>query len=80
MPLDAALTSRYSSCSCARVGTPVEGRANRTLIQVLADELRLPKSRIKILSGARTRVKTIGIHDLSGAELGGLLEALVESL
>ncbi|MCK4418377.1 YggU family protein [Candidatus Aerophobetes bacterium] len=40
---------------------PVEGKANKALIQFLAKEFRVKKSEIKIVSGHTTRIKTIHI-------------------
>lgn len=40
---------------------PVEGRANRELIKFLAGELGVPKSKLSIRSGAKSRVKTVQV-------------------
>ncbi len=40
---------------------PVEGRANETLIRVLAKELRISPSSIEIIKGHHSREKTIKI-------------------
>ena len=41
---------------------PVEGKANRALIALLSDKLRIPKSCIHITSGKSARTKTIQIQ------------------
>ncbi|MEM2727054.1 MAG: DUF167 domain-containing protein [Archaeoglobaceae archaeon] len=40
---------------------PVEGRANAELIEVLADHFKVPKSKIRIVSGGRTKKKIVEI-------------------
>ena len=42
--------------------SPVDGKANRALIQVLADYFSVPKSAISILHGERSRKKLIQIE------------------
>jgi len=44
---------------------PVEGRANKALKELLAKKLGLPKGNIEIISGERSRTKSIRIHGLS---------------
>ena len=48
---------------------PLENRANRQLIELLADSLAVPRTSIKILSGHRSRLKTVQILALSRKEL-----------
>jgi len=48
---------------------PVEGAANEACIKLLANELGLKKSQIKISSGAKSRKKTVMIKDISKEEL-----------
>jgi len=38
---------------------PVDGKANKALIQLLAKEFKVPKSRIKILQGETSRDKLV---------------------
>lgn len=40
----------------------VDGRANKRLLEILAEHLRIPKSKITILKGTKTRNKTIQIN------------------
>ncbi len=40
---------------------PVEGAANEALIELLAETLRLPRRAIRIVSGARGRLKRVAI-------------------
>ncbi|MDI7775422.1 DUF167 family protein [Asticcacaulis sp. EMRT-3] len=48
---------------------PIEGRANTALIALLAKALDMPKSRITLLSGDTSRLKTLEIDGLDEAEL-----------
>ncbi len=43
---------------------PVEGKANKELIEVLAKYFKVKKSQIEILRGAKNREKTIQINNL----------------
>jgi len=52
---------------------PVEGKANRALIAFLAQALGVRKQQIELLSGDRSRLKRLLIHDLSPAEVSGRL-------
>jgi uncharacterized protein (TIGR00251 family) len=54
---DGSLTIRLKS-------PPVEGKANQELIQLLANELNVPKSSIRIKSGASSKSKLVEIDDL----------------
>lgn len=51
----------------------VEGEANRALIRFLAEEIGVPKSDIEIVSGDRSRRKTVRIRGIS---VDGVLKAL----
>ena len=44
---------------------PVEGKANKALQQFLAKKLDVPKGEVEIVSGERSRIKSIRIHGLS---------------
>lgn len=39
----------------------IEGKANKAIIEFLSDELKIPKSKIKILNGEKSSIKTIQI-------------------
>ena len=53
---------------------PVDGKANETLIELLAKRLGVSKSTIKIISGERSKLKTVQINGLSQKEITNLLE------
>jgi len=41
---------------------PVEGRANRELIEILSDELNIPKSNVEIISGKTSKNKLVRLR------------------
>lgn len=47
---------------------PVEGAANSLLVEFMAKKLGLPKSRIELISGEKSRHKTLKIDGLTMAE------------
>ncbi len=47
----------------------VENRANRALIQLLAKKLGIAKGRVEIVSGGRSRQKSVKIYGLSPEEV-----------
>ncbi len=52
---------------------PVGGAANKSLIAFLADQLRLPKEHIEIISGKTSRLKLIRVQGLPPNEINDLL-------
>lgn len=48
---------------------PIDGKANKALQQFLSKKLGIPKTNIEIISGERSRVKSIKIHGLSDREV-----------
>jgi uncharacterized protein (TIGR00251 family) len=52
---------------------PVEGKANKALVQFLAKKLGLPKRDIEIVSGEHSREKSIRINGLSVEEVMRIL-------
>lgn len=51
-----------------RVGAPaVEGAANTALIRLVADELHVPKSAVRIVAGATSRQKLVRIDGVEPA-------------
>ena len=46
---------------------PVEGKANRAVIELLASHLRVPKSSIRIVSGEHAPLKLIEVAGLDSA-------------
>ncbi|MFW6147014.1 MAG: DUF167 domain-containing protein [Thermodesulfobacteriota bacterium] len=54
---------------------PVDGSANRDLIDMLSRHLKVPKKRIEILKGHTARRKIVKFHDISMEELRRSLSA-----
>ncbi len=55
---------------------PVEGKANKALIALLARRLGIGKGRIEIVSGGRSRLKTVRIYGLSSKEVTSFMRDL----
>jgi uncharacterized protein (TIGR00251 family) len=53
---------------------PVEGKANRALIEFLSDLLNVSKSRIEIVAGQRGLDKIVSITDMTAAEVQAVIE------
>ena len=54
--------------------SPVDGKANKALKELLAKRLRLPKGNVEIISGEQSRVKLIKIQGRSLENVKGLLK------
>lgn len=52
---------------------PVDGKANKALIKVLADKFNLPKKKIEIISGWTSRFKRVRIHGLRSKDVVSLI-------
>jgi uncharacterized protein (TIGR00251 family) len=52
---------------------PVEGAANSLLVEFMAKRLGVPKSNIEIVSGGKSRRKTLKIEGMSKAEVSSIL-------
>ena len=53
---------------------PVDGEANKALIQLLAKSLGISKGRVEIVAGKSSKLKTIRIYGLSEKDVSLLLE------
>jgi uncharacterized protein YggU (UPF0235/DUF167 family) len=42
---------------------PLHGEANKKIIELFAKELGVPKSRVSIISGKRSKYKTLGVEE-----------------
>jgi len=54
---------------------PVDGKANDECVRFFADLAGVPKSRVRIVSGATSRMKLVEIEGVSQEALEKLLEA-----
>lgn len=52
---------------------PVEGLANQDLVALLSRRLRVAKERIEIMSGHKSRTKTVRFHGITEHDLSPLL-------
>ena len=52
---------------------PVEGKANKALVELLAKELGVSRGRVEIVSGKASRLKSVRIHGLSSEEIEDLI-------
>jgi uncharacterized protein len=48
---------------------PVDGKANEECVRFFADLARVPRSRVRIITGASSRVKVVEIEDVAQAEM-----------
>lgn len=48
---------------------PIEGRANEAMIALMAEALDLPKSRLSLVSGDTSRLKTVEITGTNEADI-----------
>lgn len=55
---------------------PVEGKANKALVEWLSRRLNLPASQLRISAGAKSRFKTIQIEGAAAEKVLGRLSAL----
>jgi len=54
---------------------PVEGAANAAVVKFIADLLGVAKSRVRIVSGEKSRDKSLAIEGMSDEEVRGRLGA-----
>ena len=52
---------------------PVDGKANKELVETLADALGVPKSRVSFKSGETSKTKRLLVRGMTAAEAGKLL-------
>ncbi len=55
---------------------PIEGKANKALRELLAKRLGVAKENVEIVSGERSRLKSVRIRGLSLEDVNGRLEGL----
>jgi uncharacterized protein (TIGR00251 family) len=70
---DQLLDLRSETIRVKLTAPPVEGEANRALIKFIARLCRVPKADVEIVSGEKSRQKTILIR---GLELGAIVDRL----
>lgn len=55
---------------------PVDGKANKELVETVADAFDMAKSRVKFKSGETSKTKRIVLSGVSGAELEKMLKEI----
>src|SRR3990172_13075694 len=58
---------------------PVDGKANKALIEFLAKVLDVPRSRVEIIAGASGRDKLVSILDLDSGEAQARIQKYLKS-
>ncbi len=58
---------------------PDKGRANASLVLVLADALGLKRSQVELIAGATSRAKKFLVREMTAAELSAKLAVLLAS-
>ncbi|MDY7036168.1 MAG: DUF167 domain-containing protein [Thermodesulfobacteriota bacterium] len=53
---------------------PIDGMANKALIELLAKRLRIPKGNIEIISGKSSRLKHVQIRGLSLVDISTMIK------
>jgi uncharacterized protein len=70
------LVGRHAAGWRARVAAPPErGRANRALVDLLAEALGVPRDRVTVIIGRTARRKVVEVEGLDAAEIDRRLEA-----
>ena len=70
------LVGRHGDGWRARVAAPPErGRANRALVELVAELVGVPRDRVAVVAGAGARRKVVEVEGLDGAELDRRLDA-----
>ena len=73
-----AITGIHDSALKISLTTPpIDGRANEALIAFLADQLRIPRSRIALITGQPAASKTLRITGKSAAEVQAALDPTI---
>jgi len=75
---DAVTGTHADAIKIALSSPPVDGRANDALIAFIAEQLRLPRTRIALLSGVSSRSKVLHITGKSAAEVQAALSPVVD--
>ena len=70
-----AVAGMHDGCVKIRLAAPpVDGAANAALIEFIADQLGIAKSRVHITAGLTSRRKTVEVEGVSAAQLADALK------
>lgn len=53
---------------------PVDGKANQELVKFLSKKLAVSRSRLKLVSGEKSRLKTVQVNGMDESQLEALLQ------
>lgn len=74
-----AVAGMHDGCVKVRLAAPpVDGAANAALIEFVADQLRIAKSRVRIVSGQTSRRKVVEVDGVSPEQLSQALGAAAD--
>jgi uncharacterized protein (TIGR00251 family) len=74
-----AIVGEQNGCLKVAVMAPADqGRANKALVEVLADGLRLKRSQIELISGPSQREKKFLLRGVTAEQIHGLLKELLD--
>ncbi len=74
------LVGRYGAGWRARIAAPPErGRANRALVELLADALGVRRDQVAVVAGHASRRKVVEVEGLEAPEVDRRLEAAVRA-
>jgi uncharacterized protein (TIGR00251 family) len=62
---------------CQVTSPPVEGKANKAVLSLIADSLGIPRTRVSLLSGSGSSRKKILLEGVSAADLAAFLKARI---
>ena len=68
---------REGALHVALAAPPVEGKANEALVRLLADVLDVRQGQVEIVSGERSRHKTVRISGIAPQELHRRVDAAI---
>jgi uncharacterized protein (TIGR00251 family) len=70
-----AVVGKHDGCVKIRLAAPpVDGAANAALVEFIADQLSIAKSRVRIAAGLTSRRKTIEVEGVTAEQLADALK------
>ena len=69
-----AVAGMHDGCVKIRLAAPpVDGAANAALVEFVAEQLKISKSRVRIAAGLTSRRKTVEVDGVTAQQLAGAL-------
>ena len=72
---DAIVGEHDGALKVAVTAPPEKGKANKAVVELLAQKLGIPKSNIELVTGATSRDKTLAIRAVTKEAIEALVEA-----